>query len=223
CAFPETAGYMGKREVTVTGLPIRDGILSGDRARGLEACSFKEGRPVILVTGGSQGAKAVNEAVRSCLPELLKGYQVCHLCGKGWLDESLEGLEGYWQAEFVSDGLGDLLAMADMAISRAGATTIHELLASRVPMLLIPLPLSSSRGDQIRNAESFAGRGLCAVAGEDMVKEKGLMPFVEGLAGQREAMAAAMAGAVGSEPVGMVVDAIVRAAAGGPRRKPRRR
>ena len=87
--------------------------------------------------------------------ELLKEWQVVHLCGKGNLDASLSGLEGYVQYEYISAQLKDLFAMSDLMVSRAGANSICELLALRKPNILIPLSAAASRGDQILNAESF--------------------------------------------------------------------
>ena len=116
-----------------------------------------------MVMGGSLGARAINEAVRKALPRLLPEYNIIHLCGKGNLDEDLNHKAGYRQFEFISDELPDCFALTDMIISRAGANAIHEFMALKKPMLLIPLPLSASRGDQIENAASFAQRGLAKV------------------------------------------------------------
>ena len=79
-----------------------------------------------MVIGGSLGAASVNEHIRSILPELLKEFQVIHLCGKGKTDESLKGTEGYVQFEYIKKELPDLFALADIVISRAGANAICE-------------------------------------------------------------------------------------------------
>ena len=102
-------------------------------------CGFTDEKPVILVIGGSLGAVAVNEAVRAALPELLKQFQIIHLCGKGKVDDSLKEIKGYCQFEYIKNELRDLFALADVVISRAGANAICELLALRKPNLLIPL------------------------------------------------------------------------------------
>lgn len=112
-------------------------------------------------------AVAVNNAVRKILPELLKDFQVVHLCGKGKLDEKLTGLNGYVQFEYIQDELKDLFALADVVISRAGANAICELLALRKPNLLIPLSANASRGDQILNARSFERQGFSMVMEEE--------------------------------------------------------
>lgn len=87
------------------------------------------------------------------------------LCGKGRLDITLNHLDGYMQYEYIKDELKDLFAMADVVISRAGANAICELLALHKPNILIPLPASASRGDQILNARSFERPGLQRCSG----------------------------------------------------------
>ena len=82
------------------------------------------------------------------------------------MDNLLLNKKGYKQFEYVKEDLKDLFALADVVISRAGANAICELLALRKPNLLIPLPASSSRGDQILNARSFESQGFSMVADE---------------------------------------------------------
>ena len=109
----------------------------------------------------------MNQAVRSILPELLKKFQVIHICGKGNLDESLIGTKGYVQYEYVDKPLRHLFAAADLVISRAGANSICEILALRKPNILIPLSAAASRGDQILNAKSFAAQGFSTLLQEE--------------------------------------------------------
>ena len=89
CNFPETLKYLPEGKAVLTGSPIRQELLLGNKAAGLDLCNFTTDKPIILVVGGSTGAVHVNEAVRSILPELLKDFQVVHLCGKGKMDELL--------------------------------------------------------------------------------------------------------------------------------------
>ena len=143
------------------GAIVRDGLNLGDKDKGKKFCGFLSDKPTLLVTGGSLGAKSINEAIWNNLDELLKKFNVIHICGKGSLKDIKK--EGYAQFEFVKDELKDLYAISDMAISRAGANFIFEFLSIKLPMLLIPLPLSQSRGDQIENAKYFKDRGYCEV------------------------------------------------------------
>ena len=172
CNFPETLKYLPEGKAVLTGSPIRQELLLGNKAAGLDLCNFTTDKPIILVVGGSTGAVHVNEAVRSILPELLKDFQVVHLCGKGKMDESLNGTPGYVQFEYISEQMRDLFAISSIVISRAGANAICELLALKKPNLLIPLSANASRGDQILNANSFKEHGYSMVlTEEDMTKD----------------------------------------------------
>lgn len=168
CAnFPETLHALPKEKAVLTGSPIRKELFSGNVIKGLDFCHFTRNKPVILIMGGSLGSAVINETVRSILPELLKEYQIIHLCGKGKIDSSLTNLTGYVQFEYIKQELRDLFAAADFVISRAGANAICELLALRKPNILIPLSAAASRGDQILNANSFQKQGFSYVLKEE--------------------------------------------------------
>lgn len=167
CNFPETLQNLPAEKAVLTGSPIREELTKGSKQKGLDMCGFNNGKPVIMVIGGSLGAAGVNKLVREALPQLLEDFQIVHVCGKEKIDNLLLNKNGYKQFEYVKEDLKDLFAMADIVISRAGANAICELLALRKPSLLIPLPASSSRGDQILNAKSFESQGFAMVADED--------------------------------------------------------
>ena len=152
--FPECAKALAPKGV-LTGTPLRPELFLGKREKGLQLAGFQGSKPVLLMMGGSQGAQSLNKALREALPRILPHMDVLHLCGKGNLDENLENTPGYFQTEFLSGRLPDALACADLVLSRAGANALCEFAALKKPMLLIPLPLSSSRGDQILNAKSY--------------------------------------------------------------------
>ena len=162
CNFPETVRLLPADKAVLTGSPIRAELLSGNAETGRAFTGLLSGRPILMIIGGSLGAVAVNEAVRSCLDRLLEQFDIVHLCGKGRIDESLKDKAGYVQYEYISEELKDLFAMADVVISRAGANSICELLALRKPHVLIPLSAKASRGDQILNADSFKKQGFSA-------------------------------------------------------------
>ena len=134
----------------------------------------------------------VNDSIRGILPELLKTFQVIHLCGKGKLDPTLNYLDGYVQYEYIKDELADLFALADICVSRAGANAICELLALRKPNLLIPLSANASRGDQILNAESFERQGFSMVLSEEELAPSLLLPAIQKLYDHRSDYIAAM-------------------------------
>lgn len=181
CNFPETLEHLPKEKAHLTGSPIRQELLSGNKVAAMDLCGFSADKPVILVIGGSLGSVAVNNAVRSALPELLEHFQIVHLCGKGKLDESLTSTKGYKQFEYISDELRDIFALSDLVISRAGANAICELLALRKPNLLIPLSANASRGDQILNARSFERQGFSMVLEEEEVTKGSLLEGVNKL------------------------------------------
>ncbi len=186
CNFPETLEHLPEGKAVLTGSPIRQELLRGDKFKAREFLNFKSDKPVILVVGGSLGAVAVNNAVRALLPELLKSYQIIHLCGKGKVDESLKGVEGYAQFEYIKEELKDLFALTDIVISRAGANAICELLALRKPNLLIPLSATASRGDQILNARSFERQGFSVVLEEEELTNDVLLSAINKLYENRE-------------------------------------
>lgn len=192
CNFPETLNYLPKDKAVLSGSPIREELLTGDRLSGLQYAGLSANRPVILVIGGSLGSVTVNHAVRSILPKLLSQFQVIHICGKGNLDESLIGTSGYVQYEYVDKPLRHLFAAADLIISRAGANSICEILALRKPNILIPLSAAASRGDQILNANYFAKQGFSTVLEEEVLTSDTLYQAVSDTYKKRTAFIEAM-------------------------------
>ncbi|MCZ8518776.1 MULTISPECIES: undecaprenyldiphospho-muramoylpentapeptide beta-N-acetylglucosaminyltransferase [Paenibacillus] len=190
--FPETLKYLRGGKAECTGLPIRDKILRGSASKGRQLCDFHSAKPVLFIMGGSLGAQKINQAVRSILDDLLKEFQIIHICGKGNTDSALQGVRGYRQFEYVNDELPDLLAAASVVVSRAGSTSIFEFLAARKPMLLIPLSRAASRGDQILNSESFRSQGYCEVLQEEELTEASLLARVRSLYADKERILANM-------------------------------
>lgn len=179
CNFPETLKYLPPEKAVLTGSPIRSELLKGNPDAAYQLCGFPSAKkPVLLIIGGSLGSKAINAAVRKVLPKLLNDFYIIHLCGKGNLDESLTGITGYAQFEYAHAELTDMLALSDLAISRAGANSICELLALHKPNILIPLSASASRGDQILNAKSFEKQGFSYVIPEENVTDDTLLQAV---------------------------------------------
>lgn len=181
CNFPETFSQLPATKAVLTGSPIRKELAAGNKEAGYRLCGFDSTKPVIMVVGGSLGSAAINQAVRDVLPELLKDFQVVHLCGKEKVDNLLLTTQGYKQFEYVKSELKDIFAMADIVISRAGANAISEILALKKPNILIPLPSSSSRGDQLLNAKSYESQGFSIVIDEDDMTNKLLLEKIQEL------------------------------------------
>ncbi len=175
CNFPETLKYLPEKKSVLTGSPIREELTKGNKDVAYKLCGFDKNRPVIMVMGGSQGASAINKVVRDALPRLLEKFNVIHICGQEKMDNMLLTTPGYKQFDYVKSELKDLFAITDLVVSRAGANAICELLALRIPNVLIPLPLAASRGDQLLNAASFESQGYSIVLQEENLDEDSLM------------------------------------------------
>ncbi len=166
CNFPETLDHMPKDKAYFTGSPIRKELTEGNGERGLEFIGFDGNKPILMVIGGSQGAKSINETLRESLPKLQSVFDIVHLCGKDKVDNMMLDVDGYKQFEYIKEELKDIFAAADIVISRAGANAICEILELKKPNVLIPLS-AGSRGDQILNAESFEASGFSEVIREE--------------------------------------------------------
>ena len=180
--FEATVASAGRRRVVVTGTPVRRALIDGDAERGRARLGIDEalrgGRRVLLVVGGSLGASALNEAVTAALDDLLRSCVVVHVRGAGKLDEALANKAGYIQREYVDDGWGDIIAAADLVVSRAGANALCEWLTLGKPHLLVPLPKSASRGDQLENAAFAAAQGWSLVIEEHELNSTTLVAAV---------------------------------------------
>ena len=209
CNFPETLKYLPADKAVLTGSPIRRELFDGVKERAYELCGFTDNtKSVLLIIGGSLGSKAINEAVRKILPELLKDFNIIHLCGKGNLDSELENISGYAQFEYASEELTDMFALADLAISRAGANSICELLALHKPNILIPLSAAASRGDQILNAKSFAKQGFSYVIEEETLTDELLLNSVREVFKNRNTYIEAMSNSGQMDSIGTILKLI---------------
>lgn len=209
CNFPETLKYLPSEKAVLTGSPIRRELFSGIPENAMRLCNFPDhNKPVLLIIGGSLGSRIVNEAVRKILPELLEEFYVIHLCGKGNLDNSLTGTIGYAQFEYANKELTDMFALADIAISRAGANSICELLALHKPNILIPLSAAASRGDQVLNANSFKKQGFSYVIEEENLNDQILLKAVKDVYKNRSQYINAMSESGQMDSIGTIIKLI---------------
>jgi UDP-N-acetylglucosamine--N-acetylmuramyl-(pentapeptide) pyrophosphoryl-undecaprenol N-acetylglucosamine transferase len=186
------AGSVKGPRTVLTGLPIRADMATGSRQRGLNITGLSRTRPVLLVIGGSQGALALNRAVARHLPELLDYCEIIHLTGKG-KETVIGNPPGYWQCPFVVEEYPHLFATADLALSRAGATTLMELAATGLPAILVPLE-GVAHDHQRRNAEAAVASGGCILLEQERLS-KSLVSTVRHLieaADSRRTMASAI-------------------------------
>lgn len=206
--FPEALEKLPKKKGVLSGTPIRQELFKGDREKGLKFCGFTGEKPVLLVVGGSLGALAVNEAVRKILPKLTEKFDVIHLCGKGKFDEALKEIKGYVQFEYVNEEMKDIFKITDLALSRAGANAICELLALRIPNILIPLPAKASRGDQILNANSFKKQGFSEVLAEEDITNEGLLDIIYRTYDNREEYINSMSNSSQTDSIKIIMELI---------------
>ena len=164
-SFPSKEDLNTKFRHVHTGSPVRAEMLLGDRARGKEMLNYVDEKPILIVTGGSQGSEFINQNVRAVLEELLERFNVLHICGQGNLLPINKN--GYKQIEYVSKNWGHMLAAADLVVSRAGANALFELLALRKVCIYIPLSKTWSRGDQIDNSQYVVENNFGKVLDED--------------------------------------------------------
>lgn len=195
--FSETMSYVNKEKAVLIGGIIRDELRKGSRSKGFSMCDFSSTKPVLLVMGGSQGARKINQLVRKHLSELTRTFQIVHICGKNQVDSSIQQ-HGYCQYEYVHQELADLLAITDIVVSRAGSNSIFEFLALRKPMLLIPLSRQASRGDQILNAQSFERSGYAECIQEEDLTGERFLSKIQKLYSEKEAYMERMEKAKGS-------------------------
>lgn len=153
--FPESARQI--KNGRYVGPPLKNEIFNCNKNECLKKFGFDGKKPVLLVTGGSQGALAINDCIRQSLSRLSTIFDVLHLCGKNNLANI--NVNGYKQIEYL-ENMEEAMSVASICVSRAGSNTIFELLSLKIPTLLIPLPSNASRGDQLLNAKYFYDKGL---------------------------------------------------------------
>ena len=169
-----------------TGTPIRESLFLGEKAKGLNLCGFDNKKPCILVMGGSAGARHINSCIRHNIDNLTDQFYVIHICGKGNIDRKMAEKSGYQQFEYVDKHLPDLIACTRAVVSRAGANSIAEWLALKIPHLLIPLSSTASRGDQIANATFFANKGTALLCDEKDLNTQTLLDAIQKLLNSSE-------------------------------------
>lgn len=180
-AYPGARTYFPESKTALTGNPVREEILRGEAARGAASLGLTLEKPVLLVLGGSQGATLLNESLLHILPELLRaGIKVVHQTGRENYAAIAEirrehGLDaaasGYVARDFFSAvELADVLALASVVLSRAGASSIAELAATKKAVILVPLS-SAANDEQRMNAYDIAKIGGAAVLEESNLGE----------------------------------------------------
>lgn len=133
----------------------------------LRKLGITNGKPTLLVTGGSQGSKTINQALGANIEKILSNFNVIHLYGKK-NKPVYKSINGYFAYPFAD--MPTAMSASDIAISRGGSNTLFELVNANLPALIVPLK-KGSRGDQIKNAEYFKNRGAVMTLDESLLKE----------------------------------------------------
>jgi len=159
-----------KSRLMYVGNPVRPDILKAHRLEGLAMFKLQDGLPVILITGGSQGATQINDVVLEALSGLLPHYQIIHQTGDRDLERirfelgrrsDITHLERYHPYAFLMKEMAPALAVADLVIGRAGVGTINDSAALGKPTVLIPNYEMASH--QLENARLLARQGAVRV------------------------------------------------------------
>lgn len=182
-SFPESEKYFPAGKTALTGNPVRKTIIGSTPDEAKEIFQLELNIPVILILGGSQGSKNINDNFLDVAPEFVKSFQIIHQCGKNNIDETKNRLSvalekspyknRYHLYPYLDDGLlRNASSIADVVISRAGASSIFEIAAWGIPSIIIPLN-NSAQNHQRENAYSYARTG----AGE-VIEESNLTPHL---------------------------------------------
>lgn len=194
-SFDETLKYFKKNKAVLTGNPIREDISTGNADRGKKTFGLSDGFPTLLVFGGSQGARRINEAVLDSLEALLAKFNVIHVCGKNNFSASkeaagkkgIQGIERYKLFPFLYDEMKDAYAVSGLIVSRAGASSIAEIIEVGKPSIIIPLS-TSANDHQAKNAKWLLERGLARVICEKDLNGSKLKDALFELFADRSAM-----------------------------------
>jgi UDP-N-acetylglucosamine--N-acetylmuramyl-(pentapeptide) pyrophosphoryl-undecaprenol N-acetylglucosamine transferase len=187
---------LDRAKLVYVGNPVRAEILRAHRLEGLARFKLDEALPVVLITGGSQGARQINDAVLGALPELLQVCQVIHQTGEGELErirfelqrrEPVPDIERYHPYAFILKEMGEALAASDIVVGRAGVGTITDSAVLGKPTILIPN--MAMAGHQVENARILSRAGAARVLKGDTITPDKLVGEIERLLKDREEQA----------------------------------
>jgi UDP-N-acetylglucosamine--N-acetylmuramyl-(pentapeptide) pyrophosphoryl-undecaprenol N-acetylglucosamine transferase len=189
----ESYHYFRREKVVVTGYPVRPEVYRIDRTKARQALGLDAETKTLLVFGGSRGARSINQALVSGLRELLPVCQVLHISGRldaDWVAGAAKRLpeplqERYYHHAYLHD-MPQALVAADLVVARAGAATLGEFPAARLPAVLVPYPHSGQHQDP--NAEYMVRNGAAQVLADAELGEK-LVPTILELLGDEQALA----------------------------------
>lgn len=182
-SFPSAGSFFQREKTALVGNPVRNEFFTRETMGSREFFQLESGFPVVFVFGGSQGAKNINDNLLDILPQLLNDCQIIHQCGKNNYEEVKNRAEVILEKSSLKsryklypslgfDGMRMAYGAADLAVARAGASSIFEIAASGLPSIIIPLN-GSAQNHQKENAYAYAKSGAA-----DVVEEKNLKPHI---------------------------------------------
>lgn len=187
-AYPSAKKYFSEDKTALIGNPVREELAGGSAEAARNFFNFTESKPVIFVTGGSQGSQTVNSALARILQVLLQRTQIIHQTGENNYESMVHlagefgikaGREGYYPIKFLNEKeLCNAYALADLVISRAGANSITDIAANGKPSILIPIDRSAN-DHQRMNAYELAKVGGALVLEEGNLGENILLEKIE--------------------------------------------
>ena len=175
--------FFPKEKIVITGNPVRAAISQStvSKSEGLRFFQLAEGKKTVFAVGGSLGAKSINEAVDTCLDELLNaGLQIIWQTGKPYLAKARDraaAKPGVWVNDFITK-MEDAYAAADIVISRAGAIAIAELCVMKKPSLFVPFPYAAE-DHQTVNAMSLVNKNAALMVRDSEAKDKVIPMIIE--------------------------------------------
>ena len=176
-SFKDSEEIYQSPKVFFTGNPVRSFIMKADREKAMAEFILNREKPIILIMGGSEGAREINNLVIEILPELLENYQIIHQCGVGNYNDvksiiekmNIPNLNNYHLFPFFKKKIADAYVVCDLVISRAGANTVSEILSVDKPSILIPLASAVSDKQQ-KNAFHYSQSGAAVLLSEKNLK-----------------------------------------------------
>lgn len=189
-SFSGSEKFFPERKVFLSGNPIREELVRGNKEEGQKIFSLRPDKKTILVIGGSQGARVINRAIVALLPKIIKKWQVIHVTGKKGYESVISeagrlgiksGHEGFKVYPFLSEELPHAFAVADLVVSRAGAVTLTEIAANSKPAIIIPIKESANNHQQ-QNAFAFSQAGAAVVLEQENLGENILFERIAKLA-----------------------------------------
>ncbi len=188
-AFESQRKYFRWRKVYCIGGPVRREITKTVKGIAIQNMGLHQDQKIILVLGGSQGARSINKVIIDVIPDLAKlNVQLIHVCGErdyGWVKEAVKEDHQFYHLLPYMYNIWDGLAASDLVVSRAGATVISEIIARQIPSILIPFPYSAE-GHQDRNANILKEAGASIVIKDGDLNKEVLLREINRILKDRE-------------------------------------